>query len=79
MADFVVTSMQYAAVTRPAGVDVKMQVHNAPVRVTFGDDMTTKGLLLRPGDVIAIKAGDNLKAAKTSRLLSPVLSFEVFG
>ena len=77
MADATIQSFTFIPVTTPASA-CKMQVHDAPVCVTFTSNGETRGLVLQPGDVIPIAVGQAMRARKVERR-SSILSFEVFG
>lgn len=78
MPDQNVTSNQFTPVTMP-GVACKMQVHGAPIDVTFTPAGTvTRGMRLEPGDIIPIGATDAMQARRADGL-NAILVFEVFG
>lgn len=78
MPDQIITSEDYVAVTTP-GVDCKMQVHDAPCYVTFtAAPEVTRGIHLRPGDLIPVAAADAPRVRKAGDH-APTLTFEVFG
>lgn len=78
MPDYSITSNQFTPV--PAqGAACKMQVHDAPVYVTFTAPGTeTRGHRYEPGDVIPIAAADAPRIRKAEAAAALVV-FEVFG
>ena len=78
MSDHAITSNQFTAVPAP-GVACKMQVHDAPIFITFTAPGTeTRGHRYEVGDVIPIGATDAPRIRRADARPALVV-FEVFG